>query len=299
METLVDIDISKWYIEQVHKQVLYIKYNYHINNKRVEVIDMIIRCSEIHEKQLIDFLKKDMVFNTFIIADIINYGFHTSFQEIYMDFRDKKCTFVYLKFYNNLILAGQNKYLDEVFANKILSDDISVVMGRAEIVEKLQLNSKEKFVYMEKYMYELKDSNKLKEDIGEVKIASENDVDRIHKFLMSFDEIKHLYPSKEMILNRIKSKEGVHALIEFNGQIIAHGNSTAKTPYTLMMGGVAVNDNYRGQGMASKIVSALSKIIVDEGRVPCIWSEKTQEESFLSKIGFEEIGKWGTLERGY
>lgn len=257
---------------------------------------MIVKCKEEHRKLLIRFLKQDVVFNTFILADIDNYGFDSPFQEIYMKQKGDECNFVYLKFYNNLIISGEPEEFDIEFAEDLMREGISIVMGRNNLVCQIAEGCKNYFNHTKKVLYQLEmKENLLKED-GTVQIASEKDVERIYNFLMSIESFKALYSSKDMIYNRIRNGEGIHAFIENEGEIIAHGNSTAKSEFSYMIGGVGVKDSFRNQGLASKIVSKLADNILAEKKIPCIFSEKSKGQSFLGRLGFMEIGDWGTLE---
>lgn len=59
---------------------------------------MVERCTSKDEKKLLDFLGKEAVFNTFLLADIGNYGFDQEFQTVYADRDGEVVRNVYLRF---------------------------------------------------------------------------------------------------------------------------------------------------------------------------------------------------------
>ena len=257
---------------------------------------IIIKCNSTHTKVLKDFLKNDMVYNTFILADIDIYGFDKSFQDVYMKNDDRgNCESVYLKFHNNLILAGDNLDLD--FIDSLLKQDINIVMGKDNLIKQVNEISSDNYIYCTKYMYSLYENKKLLAMDNNIETATLSDVDDIYEFLQTIEGFENMYKSKDMIINRIKSGEGFHLFLKRDGKIISHANSAAKSEFTTMIGGIATAEDFRGKNLAKEIVSLISKRIILQGRVPCTFCDREKSESFLTDIGFKEVGKWGTLEK--
>lgn len=257
---------------------------------------IIIKCDITHTKILKDFLKNDMVYNTFILADIDIYGFDKPFQDVYMK-TDKlgNCESVYLRFHNNLILSGEN--IDLTFVKDLLREDIRIIMGKDELIKQVNEISGASYTYLTKYIYSLYAKNKLLNINNHIEIAKTSDVDEIYNFLQTIEGFENMYKSKDMILNRIESGEGSHVFVKKYGKIVAHANSAAKSEFTAMIGGIATDKDFRGKKLAQEIVSFISKKILLQGLVPCTFCDREKSKSFLSKIGFKEIGKWGTLEK--
>lgn len=257
---------------------------------------IIIKCTNSHKKILKDFLKNDMVYNTFILADIEVYGFNQSFQDVYMK-TDQfgKCESVYLRFHNNLILAGGN--LDLSFIKNILKKDIRIIMGKDDLIKQVGEICNTSYTYLTKYMYSLYENKKLFPMNNKIEIAKLSDIDEVYNFLQTIEGFENMYKSKDMILNRINSGEGSHIFLKKDGKIVSHANSAAKSEFTAMIGGIATHKDYRGKNLAKEIVSFISKKIILQGLVPCTFSDRNASQSFLSEIGFKEIGKWGTLEK--
>lgn len=254
---------------------------------------MIIKCSKKDLSKLKSFLREELIFNTFILADIANYGFDEGFQQVYMEVSEQsECKFVYLVFYNNLILAGDPDCINIDFIKSIIAKSITVIMGKDSLISLLRASLNGSFKYIENSMWYLKDNRKLLPSSNDCKIATLNDVDKIHAFLMSFESLKNRYASKDMIYDRIDKNDGTHAYIEQNGAILAHGNSTARSDYSVMIGGLASRSQTSKSDLELFIVSYLSKIILESGRFPCLFSETDT----VRDLGYTLLGKWSTLE---
>lgn len=256
---------------------------------------MIIKCTQEHEQKLINFLINEEIYNTFILSDISNYGFDNSFQKIYMNLDYLgKCKFVYLQFHNNLILSGKEDDIDCEYIKKIISK-FDVIMGKSELLNKLEKSFENiPYKYSKKNLYVVKNKNKLLKD-NIANIADCSELDNIHTFLNSIDEFGNIYASKEMIQKRINSNEGNHYIYKIDNEIVAHGNSAAKTKYSSMIGGVSTKKDYRRNNYAKNIVSQISIDLLNENITPCLFSDRDYNKAFFKDIGFEFYGHWGTI----
>lgn len=261
---------------------------------------MVEKCTSRDEARLLDFLRQEAVFNTFLLADIENYGFDQEFQTVYADMDGEAVRNVYLRFYGNLIVAGEAESLDGDFVRKLTADwKPDVVMGKAQLVEAVGrfltgYEMAEKNLYLLECGDALLDETELLKGVG-MRRGVPGDEDRIHAFLMGIPEIRALYASKEMIADRLRTGDGTHLFLERDGELIAHVNSAAKSPYTVMLGGAAVSRTERGRGLESVLVSVLCREILAEGKKPCCFSDRGEDHNLFVHIGFQCAGKWGTL----
>lgn len=257
-------------------------------------------CNENDYKVLMQYLKKDEILNTFIIADINIYGFHKEFQKVYMEINShEECVGVALVFHNNLIITGA---LDKENLMSIITSNnkINNVMGEGKLVEDVQTYMSYKLMnnvslnFLEKQVYTLNDKNKLHTNKWAITVDMEG-VDEAYNFLMEQEEIKQLYSNKDMMINRISSKEGIHLIVRKDKKVIAHINSAAGTKISTMMGGLAVDKKYRNQGFAKEIVSQLCYTIMEENKIPCVFAGINQEHNLFIDLGFTPYKIWGTL----
>lgn len=288
-------------------------------------------CNENDYYILMGYLKNEEILNTFVISDLDNYGFDKEFQVTYMDIDEKgACIAVALIFHNNLIISGQVETMDYSFLSTLLTEKINNVMGQGELVEafnnylveaecknllshiedkcvesnegpiKAEDSSRQNTMstssrtYIEKTMYTLDTGLKL-QMCGDVEVATVEDVDAIHNFIMTIPEINFLYKEKSMITNRMESGEGVHFFIKEKGEIVAHTNSAAGTGISSMMGGVAVAEEFRNQGYGKRVVSAVANYVLNQKKTACLFSTTEEEHNLFVELGFVPYKKWGTL----
>lgn len=266
---------------------------------------MVIICDKSREPSLLEYLKEEAVYNTFLLADIVNYGFDKEFQTIYGDMEDDGLKGVYLKFYSNLIVYSRKNKIEKQFLKTWFQDwKPKVIMGKSSMVKEIHkllpdYNYKEEPLYLLDSKENLEKSwlreNTIPE--GTIKKAGIEDVDRIYEFLMKIEEFKALYGSREMIEERFKTGDGVHYIMEKNGEIIGHANSTAKSLYTVMIGGVATAPKERRKGVAGNLVYTIAKEILDQGRKPCLFNKREAEHNVYVRLGFQKAGTWGVMTR--
>ena len=247
------------------------------------------------KKKLMDFLNGKPVYHTFILSDIEQYGFDKEFQKVYVQEDDKKIQGVFLRYFNNFIVAGDDKVIMFDKVAELIDNSITTIMGNADIVNGItsKLSRNAELIYNNLYTHEksVEADKSIKYNYAELE-----DTDRIYEFLMTFPEMKKLYSEKKMLENRLENGEGVHIFIEDNGKIIAHGNSAASADKTCMMGGICVAEEYRKKGYAKAILLKLCEHILNEGKIPCIFAPESENYSCFPETGFDIYGLWGVAQ---
>lgn len=265
------------------------------NKLRGEVAATVIQANAEHHGLIMTFLQREAVYNTFLISDIQSHGYDKDYQQVHLSLDHRgACRGVYLRYFNNLILAGDATEEDAPFIVSLADSRVETVMGKAGAVAPVEARLSAPHSYARKELLHLPDGQQLTADLP-ARTASLSDVERVHAFLMSITEFQQIYAAKDMIKNRILNKEGQHLYLERDGQIIAHANSAAGTEHTCMLGGVAVAPKHRGQGLAKGLVSTLCRGLLAEGKTPCPFSEVPREQSLFAAIGFKKIGDWGVV----
>lgn len=255
------------------------------------------KCKKEEQEALISFLKQDLYYHTFILADLYYYGFGKPYQQIYAEKEDGRIRSVFLRYFTQLILAGDPKEEACRRVWEACRGQVSTVMGKAGLVERFSRCTQEMEVLpVIKTLYVLKDRNKLDPGRKTVYTAGEKEADKVYGFLMAVPGFQSLYGEKEMIRNRIRNREGEHLYYQEGEEIIAHANTAAATPWACMIGGVSVKPVYQHQGIGHKIVSAAAKRALEGGRVPGVFSEWPQEQNLFCDLGFQKAGDWGVLD---
>lgn len=262
---------------------------------------MIRKCTIEDQEALLEFLNRDAVCNTFILADINDFGFDRDFQTVYADMEDGVCSAVYLMFYENLLVSCAEDKADTGFLQELFEQKTpDVVMGKESCVRMVhELLDGYKMESRQIYVLDYNDLSPEEPDLTGLYIAEAGmeDVDDVFNFLSGIEELKNLYTSKDMIRDRICENAGKHYLIRKEGRIIAHANSAAGSRQNVMIGGVGVAADFRGKHLAGYLVSRLCREILSQGRKPCLFSSRGQEHNLYVRLGFRPAGSWATLER--
>ncbi len=263
-------------------------------NNRIE------KCDASREQSLLEYLKQEAVRNTFLIGDIINYGFESEIQEVWADIDGDSLMAVYIWFCNNLLIYSHKDILDRESLNHILKmRHPDQVMAKRSHLQQIQMmlngytiKSKSLLVYQQ-----LENQGEIFDNRSAYtyRIGTQLDVESIYAFLQS-GELAPLYRSKEMIAKRIETGEGIHLLMEEDGELVAQINSAAATPYSAMIGGLFTKAEYRSAGRARYLVENLCKILVKKGLEPCLISTLDETENLFLTARFREIEEFTTLE---
>ena len=265
---------------------------------------MLKKCTDGEKTLLLDYLSEEKEYNTFLIADLKTYGFDSSCQDVWMDWEKERCTCVYLRFYNNLLIYSRTGTADPESLDYILKNfQIFVIMGKSSVLWEMREILGNRYQGSSKQLYRLGAKEKLRQGKAEEKDGGEimmraglEDVDEIYEFLGSIPQIRGLYRSREIIRDRIARQEGTHLIIRRDGRIVSHANSTTGSDDTVMIGGVATDPSHRGRGYATQVVSGLAELILEQGKIPCLFSGEGAH-AFFDRLGFERLGGWMTLER--
>lgn len=256
---------------------------------------MVIRCGEDMRERLLEYLREEPVYNTFLLADISNFGFDKDFQTVYAEMEEDSIHGVYLTFYQNLIIYSREGRMNQEFLKDLFAGwSPAVVMGRSADVRQAA-GVLPGYRLEEKPLYLLEDDGRLEPDDARDIQAVPGDEDKLYEFLMGIPQMRTLYGSKEMIGDRLKNQDGVHYYREENGRVIAQANSAARSEKTVMIGGVATVPDRRGEKIASALVSRVSRTILKEGKIPCLFCEREEEHNLYTRLGFRKAGMWATL----
>lgn len=261
----------------------------------------LIQCTKEQHDVLLEYLRQEAERNIFIIADIINYGFDSDMQSVWADLKDEECSAVYLWFCNNLLIYSKKEKLNSESLGTILSmkkpDQVMAKRVHLEQICSMSMELDRDYEIKSKELLALR--NPIVEESCRLefpyRVGQVQDTDSIYEFLQS-GELAPLYRSKEMIKRRMETGDGVHLLIEEENELVAQINSAAKTPYSVMLGGLFTQMKHRGRGMASYLVTVLCQEMLRDERIPCLISTASKECNLFYKLGFEKVDEFTTLE---
>ena len=244
---------------------------------------------------LLQYLKEGLPYTIFMIADIEKYGFESPFMTIYLGEQEGRLASVFLRFYNNLVLAGEKSALDiDEFRDVVMRHKIRTVMGKYELIACVAPFLEEGDPVKNEVYYLLNEEKLLTASDGIV-FATLKDVREIHEFLVSIEGFSVIYKDEEMIRRRLQSGEGLHVFIRENGRIVAHANTAATSAEGAMLGGIGTCLSCRHKGYARKLVAFLSSYLLGKNIRPCAFSSYAVSDSLFTELGFEVVGEWGTI----
>ncbi|MDU2672356.1 MAG: GNAT family N-acetyltransferase [Clostridium sp.] len=263
---------------------------------------MLRLANEKNRREVLDYCLEEPNINLFIIGDIENFGFDKDFQDVWIQYKEEIITGIVLRYHTNFIVYSRN--LDMNFnevVELLIEKEAKVISGKLSVVNKIYESIDKSYNKREMFFCELRDESKLEKVSEEnIEIATSYDSMDIAKAYGNIKEFEGMYSNDineryNQINNRIVSKEGIHIFIKENNEIIAHGNTTATTSVNAMIGGVFTIPEHRNKGLASKIVSALTKRLIDEGKSACLFFDNEEAGKIYYILGFEDIDKWCML----
>ncbi|UWD47808.1 GNAT family N-acetyltransferase [Clostridioides difficile] len=259
---------------------------------------MIVKIDNTLEKKFWQYVSHEESLNLFIIGYVENYGFSSDSQEVWSQTKEGSITSIILKNKSTLIIYSlENNFDVEEMESHIKGLDIESISGKKCVIDRL--------VSMYKDFYEKLDNKfcilrKIKEldfsTMNEYKIekAYEKDIDEIGKLLNKSGykvSPNYIEARKEYL------KEGnVRAyFIKDNNTMISTVSTGMETSFLAMIVSVSTDKEHRKKGFASYMVYNLSKELLAEGKIPCLFYNNEIAGKIYHNIGYEEINEWTIL----
>lgn len=243
--------------------------------------------------------------NLFILGNIENFGFESPFQDVWFQRQRGKICGVALRHRDNLLIYSQQLDIDFSEAlSFLISSKVRIVSGKNTVIEKILPYLPTDYPRKEMKFCELDNAEKLINETSEVAIATASDAMEIAMAYGQIDEFQGLYPSDvsvryDQIVNRIRTKVGIHMFIRRDGKIVSHVNSAAETGGSGMIGGIMTLPEYRNQGFSSKVISALCKSLDQRKKTACLFHDNPTAASVFLRLGFHETNQWVIIELGH
>ena len=251
-----------------------------------------------------DYCLAEPNINLFILGDIKNFGFESPIQDVWYQTRQGKISGVALRHHDNLIIYSQKLNMDFQDVTQLLKiRKIRIISGKGIVLDRLLPFLQNSYIRREMQFCELANVENVLKETREVFVATEADAMEIAEAYGQIEEFTGLYASDvsqryEQIINRIRSKEGIHMGFKVNGKIVSHANSAAETTVSGMLGGIMTLPEYRNRGLASKVVSALCKDLGQRGKSACLFHSNPNAGRIFNRLGFQDTNKWVIVENG-
>ncbi|HGM3373592.1 TPA: GNAT family N-acetyltransferase, partial [Clostridioides difficile] len=218
--------------------------------------------------------------------------------DIWSQVKDGNITSIILKNKSTLIIYSfKNNFDIEEMKNHIKNLDVESISGKKCVIDRLISEYKNFYEKLDNKFCVLKEMKEI--DFSNMKgykieNAQEKDIDEIGKLLNRSD----YKVSKNYIEERKEHlKEGnVRAyFIRKNDTMISTVSTGMETSFLAMVVSISTDKRYRGKGLASYMVYNLSKELLLEGKVPCLFYNNDIAGKIYHNIGYKEVNEWTIL----
>ncbi len=277
---------------------------------------MLQLATEKDRKRILEYCMLEPSINLFIIGDILNFGFQQEFQEIWCVKpdevgRDEELKGIALRYHENLLLYSQEGEMAELLMRETMGllekRKIQFISGKSIIIDRIHSVLGDGFEKREMLFCERDLAIPLVQRESEgtdirVERATMEDIPEIVEAYGYITEFSSLYSAGTDVLanqirNRISSGEGIHMIVRMDGRIVCHGNTAGETENRGMIGGILTLPEYRGRGLASRIIIALCKDLAGRGKGACLFFDNPDAGNIYYRLGFKDAGIWTILKK--
>lgn len=258
----------------------------------------------------LEYLAAEPVYNFFQDFDIRNYGFDSDFQDVWCLSPEGDPGALLLRYFSCYIIYSRDERYDAAQVAQMLEDNaVHTVIGKASVVDRLAefwpLHDKNgdeiKLALRHDLLSTLTEIPDAADAQGVFRAGPEH-VDGIlnlHFKISEFDARQNPEPAREIIRNAIITGGGRYLCIAENGEIVAVAGSAAETSTCAAIGGVATAPEARRRGYSTKVVSALCRQLLAEGRKFCVlFYDNPDAGRIYNRLGFSVVGMWAALNIG-
>lgn len=256
---------------------------------------MINKVQKYEQEAVLDILRQDPSRSMFIYGDIHQNGWETDYQEVWVDRSKTDIDAIYLRYHNNLVIYVVNAIEDvDALKSFIKERPVHFISGCKKHLELCGIIDMESISFREMYFCECKElvnpaSNK------QVIMAETKHAKAIAEAILQiseFAEISSLEERVERISERLSTRKGRAAIILDGDKVIAHASTAVETDHSVMVGAVLTLPTYRGQGLASQVVSELTRLCLADGKIPCLFYDNPEAGSIYHRLGYVTFDTW-------
>ena len=260
---------------------------------------VITKLTDAHKGELLTLVEKEKELNLFIIGDIENYGFDKEFIEVWGEFDENgHMKAVLLSFYKNFIIYSREDFDVLGFVEIMKKNDFKMLSGERSIVERFSkhLDIKGK---REMYFAKLDNPRSLYEGELSKKVlkTEQEDIKKLWDLHVKMNGGRNTQ-SLEMMEKKYRDRAGRGYHIKNDKyEIVSSAETGAENASSAMVMAVATDNNFRGHGYATAVVSQLCRVLLDEGKSLCLFYDNPKAGKIYGRLGFENIGMWSMWTR--
>ncbi len=242
-------------------------------------------------KDLNEWLPREEALHLNLLADLERFGPNTPYHEIWEQVNGEGVRLaVVRRFFGryDICVTDREPDLDELSAFFLFACPESV-MGRTSDIRatcSMLPGQTETLRFMQ-----LPGDAHLKHNACDAEMAGPTDVPAIARLVHQTETFGRLHRSEgELeagIRKRMRSGKVRHFVIRREQKVVAHAATTAETERFAMLSGIVVASEEQRKGYATRIVSRLCRVLLSEGKQPCLYCKSSAAYALYQRLGFE------------
>lgn len=263
---------------------------------------MIRKLTENDRKITLNYCYKDPSINIFIIGDIENFGMETDFQSVYGEFKDDELISVLLRYKENIIYYSHLEFFHTDYISIMNKYEFQFLSGRQSLMNLIKPHFSS---FKEKPMYFAEATSLSTEfqvdDNDIIDVKTDDEIRKVFTLLKGIEEFDGMQKQEEDDFIKSKHRALNHSVtysIEKDGVCASTVSTVADTQKSSMVVAVATAPNYRGLGLASKLmIKLLDEYINKRNKYLCLFYDNPSAGKIYKRLGFKDIDKWVMLVR--
>ncbi|MCT4469484.1 GNAT family N-acetyltransferase [Mycoplasma sp. HS2188] len=261
---------------------------------------MIIKAQKKDIKEIKDFLNIDSDKNFFFIGDIDAYGIESKVHKTLIKVEQNKIIAVLLIFNQTLLFFDPYSKLQWEEINEIIvENNLKNINISDTMFDKIAFNLTNKNKYTIHKQMIAKLEHKTNIDTSGVIKAEFVDVPQIVESRMKIKEFgdftNNHQQELELYIESFKAGISNPFIIKDNNMVVSCALISINADNKSFIGGVYTLNEYRNQGLGSKVVAKLSNWIIDQGKIPMLFYHNPSAGKIYRSLGFKEIGSLYTV----
>lgn len=251
--------------------------------------------------EMVALLAVDPGYSLFLSGSLDMFGVQSDFMRFWGAFADSRMRAA-------LMMAGRRAAVyapsgvDYTALARVAGDEgVEFTMGRSDLVEAvvrenshLQVDQREEHAFAQLAHADFQDAPMPRVPNVQVSRAGMSDAQtltQLYTGAAGFEGVsgEQVYRTMRGRITTLRTY-----LAQANGQALAAASTSAETRAAAMVGGVWTAPDWRGQGLSTAVVAALSRDLLGEGRVPYLFYrvDNAPAEHVYMRLGYRVIGGW-------
>ncbi|QBF34877.1 GNAT family N-acetyltransferase [Mycoplasmopsis phocirhinis] len=262
---------------------------------------MILKATQNDINSVKHFLNLDADKNFFFIGDIDSYGVESTIHKTLIKVEQDEIVAVLLIFNQTLLFFDPYSKLCWSEINEIiLQNNLKNINISDDMFKKIEkyVKNENKYVIHQQIMAKL--NHKININTDEVSKAELKDIPKIVESRLKIKEFANFaneydHELKVYTQSFTAGISNPFIIKNENNDVISCALIAINADNKCFIGGVYTLNQYRKQGLASKVVAKLSNWIIEQQKIPMLFYHNPEAGSVYRSLGYEEIGSLYTI----